>query len=331
MKAKMFYLLMFMLMTTLLKAQSDVTSPKPDSVSVIDKQEMTEVRNDIINAVRNNYVFPEKAETVIAEFIKWFDAHPWQSPTPTKNFTNEVYNWFVTFTKDKHFYFKEVGNKAKGAINLGSSWFFDKYNYGVAKVEWIPEGIGYIDYRGFNFMPVPDSRKTINMALKMLEKADTLILDLRQNPGGDGDMACYLYSCLVPEDSVTLLLNTNHMDGVVTTTTFSSYKTLPAQRYPNKKLYILTSKKTASSAEVFTYICRLNGRATIIGEKTSGAGHNMRTCPAGKRFTFALPMGRIYDPKTGLGFQETEGIRPDIEVESGKALDKALEMIKGKA
>lgn len=313
----------------LLQGQTNPGSSKKDAGKEISAQEMQQVKTEIINLLRKNYVFEDRVEALITDFSAWFDSKEWPKPVGTSDFLNEIHDWLVNRTADKHFYLKEVGPTAsKAGAMTNVSWFFDKYNYGLAKVEWIPQGIGYIDYRAFNFTQVSESRKVLQLAFELLGKADTIILDLRNNTGGDGSMSEYLYSYFIPEDSIPLITYTDRRDGKTTVTTDYSYKSMPLPRCASKKLYILTSKKTASAAELFTFLCKVNNRATIIGEKTIGAGHNMGTFPLGTRFTFGLPTGRFYDPKTGLGWQETGGVSPDFEVDADKALEQALTLIK---
>jgi C-terminal processing protease CtpA/Prc len=91
-------------------------------------------------------------------------------------------------------------------------------------------------------------------------------------------------------------------------------------------VYILTSRRTFSAAESFTFGLRVNHRVTIVGERTGGGGHfgNFVQLPGG--FYMFVPRGRTYDPETNEGW-EAEGIKPDVEVSYDQALKTAIGLI----
>ena len=64
-------------------------------------------------------------------------------------------------------------------------------------------------------------------------------------------------------------------------------------------LYYLTSSKTASAGEHLALVLKRSKRATLIGEKTRGAGHFVALAPVGSRLTALIPVGRAFDPDTG--------------------------------
>ena len=107
---------------------------------------------------------------------------------------------------------------------------------------------------------------------------------------------------------------------------------VPGRRYgQTKPVYVLTSNRTFSAAEEFTYNLKSLKRATIVGETTGGGAH-----PGGVRritdhFGIWLPNGRAINPVTGTNW-EGVGIEPDIKVPSAEALRAAhlaaLEKIK---
>lgn len=95
------------------------------------------------------------------------------------------------------------------------------------------------------------------------------------------------------------------------------------QRAP---LYYLTSRRTASAGEHMALALKRSRRATLIGETTAGAGHFgwIETLPSG--FAAFIPIGRTYDPDTGLGW-EGQGVAPDVPTPADAALDEALARI----
>nr|WP_262894925.1 S41 family peptidase [Hymenobacter guriensis] len=91
-------------------------------------------------------------------------------------------------------------------------------------------------------------------------------------------------------------------------------------------LYILTSKKTFSAAEDFSYAMQQAKRATIVGEVTGGGAHPTMPFSVGQGFVVHIPFARSLNPITNTDWEGT-GVQPNVEVEASKALIKAQELI----
>ncbi|MBA2302189.1 MAG: S41 family peptidase [Acidobacteria bacterium] len=90
----------------------------------------------------------------------------------------------------------------------------------------------------------------------------------------------------------------------------------------DKPLFVLTSARTFSAAEEFTYNLKNLNRATIVGETSGGGAH-----PGGVRritdhFGIWLPDGRAINPITKTNWEGT-GIEPHIKVAAAGALQAA--------
>jgi C-terminal processing protease CtpA/Prc len=96
------------------------------------------------------------------------------------------------------------------------------------------------------------------------------------------------------------------------------------RRMFDAKVYVLTSSYTVSAGEAFAFGLKTTGRATLIGETTTGGGH---FAPPGQRVNEAfgafVPIGRTYDPRTGEGW-EGIGVVPHVQVPAQRALAEAL-------
>ena len=97
---------------------------------------------------------------------------------------------------------------------------------------------------------------------------------------------------------------------------------MPGQRYLNKEVYILTSHRTGSAAEEFTYDMKEEKRATVVGEVTGGGANPCDDLSIGKHFTVLIPIGYSVNPITHTNW-ESVGIKPDIEVAAADALTVA--------
>src|SRR5210317_1678517 len=87
-------------------------------------------------------------------------------------------------------------------------------------------------------------------------------------------------------------------------------------------VYILTSKRTASAAELATDALRGANRATIVGENTAGEILSQKIYDIPGGFHLSLPIADYYSAVNGR--IEGVGIRPDIETDAANALEVAL-------
>lgn len=94
----------------------------------------------------------------------------------------------------------------------------------------------------------------------------------------------------------------------------------PASRskLADKPVYILTSSRTFSGAEHFTYDLKMLKRATIIGEATRG-GHPGAAFRIDDHFWMAVPESRKSSPYGTLDWPDT-GAEPDVKVKAADAL-----------
>jgi C-terminal processing protease CtpA/Prc len=99
---------------------------------------------------------------------------------------------------------------------------------------------------------------------------------------------------------------------------------VPGEKLPDVPLFVLTSSRTFSGAEEFTYNLKTRERALIIGETTGGGANPGGTFPINDRFSIFIPTGRAINPVTGINWEGT-GVTPDVTVSSNTALDVALE------
>ena len=104
-----------------------------------------------------------------------------------------------------------------------------------------------------------------------LGSVDALIIDLRENGGGDPKMVAYISSYLF--DERTHLNDLYHRKGNRTEEFWTSTD-VPGKRLGGKKpVFVLTARRTFSGAQEFTYNLKNLKRATIIGETTGGGAH----------------------------------------------------------
>lgn len=197
--------------------------------------------------------------------------------------------------------------------------FFRVRNYGFEQVERLRGNVGYIRLRGF--ASSPGAGEAAEAAMRLVSSTDALIIDLRQNGGGNGEMVQLLTTYLLkPGEPVHLVNVYSRPDNA----TFQSWTLpwVPGPHYLGKEVYLLTSKRTFSAAEEFCFNLQNQKRVTIVGETTGGGAHPVKFERLNEHFQMSVPYARSMNPDTGLDW-EGVGVRPDVQVPADDALKTA--------
>lgn len=195
-------------------------------------------------------------------------------------------------------------------------------NYGFAKVEILEGNVGYLDLRGFSSPDIAGD--TAVAAMAFLANSDAVIIDLRRNGGGDPSMVQLLTSYFFAEPTH---LNSFQWRGEETITQFWTLPHVPGKKMVDVPLFVLTSARTFSAAEEFTYNLRNLERATIVGETTGGGAHPGGTHRVDGLLSVFIPGGRAINPISGTNWEGT-GVEPHVAVPADKALDEALRQVR---
>jgi hypothetical protein len=189
-------------------------------------------------------------------------------------------------------------------------------NSGFHRLERLPGNVGYLELTEFDYPEL--AGETLVAAMRYLAHTDAMIIDLRQNPGGRGELVQLLLSYFFADHRVQYL---TEKDGVRKIT--RQWWTLPyvsGPRRPDLPLFVLTSANTGSAAEEFAFALMNLRRATLVGETTAGAAHKTHRHPyPDLGIEISMPDGRSYDPVTGEDWEGT-GVTPDVEIAADSAL-----------
>lgn len=191
-------------------------------------------------------------------------------------------------------------------------------NFGFRKVEILPGNIGYLNLQSFS-AGRENGFETMKTALGFLANANAIIIDLRSNGGGSQETAALLTGFFL-EKRTHLESFYNRYTGETT-----EYWAEPDNSYPVLKkmpLYVLTSHKSFSCAEMLAYDLQALKRATIVGETTGGGAHGTMERDAGHGFVVYLPYWRGINAVTKTNW-ELVGVKPDIETSEAEALETA--------
>ena len=169
-----------------------------------------------------------------------------------------------------------------------------------------------------------------------LKGARALVIDLRDNGGGETQSMADLASTLLPAGlSMGRFTDRTGAVWLEPFTRAALVSTADSFQRFGRPVVLLTGARTASAAEVFAATLRETNRASVIGEATCG-------CVLGIRRRHRLPDGGILDVSemdyhTAAGTRlEGAGLRPDVTVEPtredlrrrrDRALERALEIL----
>ncbi len=284
-----------------------------------------------------NYVFPDKGKEMEAVIARKHAEGQYDKVSTPREFAGMLTADLRSVTGDKHLrveYNPETVRRIR-ARNAMSAEEREKErrraleverrrNYGFAELEILDGNIGYLELTGFSGNE--NAGDTAAAAMNFLANADAVIIDLRGNGGGSPYTIQFISSYFLEKRTH---LNSFQWRGQDEIQEFWTLPSVPGKRLYDKDLYILTSPRTFSAAEEFTYNLKNLKRATIVGETTGGGAH-----PGGSRivddgFFVWIPSGRAINPITKTNWEGT-GIEPHIAVPQEKALDKAYADALGK-
>jgi C-terminal processing protease CtpA/Prc len=196
----------------------------------------------------------------------------------------------------------------------------ERVNCGFERVELLPRNIGYVK---FNMFADPDvCGPTAVAAMNFLANADAIILDLRENGGGDPKMIALVSTYLFSKPTHLNDLWERKSD---TTQQYWTLPYVPGKRLEGKPAYVLTSKRTFSGAEEFSYNLKNLKRATLVGETTGGGAHPVSGHRIDDRFMIGVPYARAINPISKTNWEGT-GVEPDVKVPATEALSTAQKL-----
>jgi hypothetical protein len=289
----------------------------------IDDAERKTVIDGVLEKVEANYVFPDVGKKM-AEAIRARQAKKeYDSITSAKDLASTLTKHLREVSRDLHLGVRFNAEASPKDFDRGPSEEQQKRmresaalrNFGFKKVERLGSGgIGLLELEGF--MPAEMIGETAAAAMGFLANNDAVIIDLRKNGGGSPDAVILLCSYFF-EDSTHLNSIYNRLTD--TTKQYWSHPVVPGKKLIGKDVYVLTSGRTFSAAEEFTYNLQSQKRATIVGETTGGGAHPTRGFRITEHFGVGVPFARSINPVTKTNWEGT-GVKPDVAVPADQAL-----------
>lgn len=191
----------------------------------------------------------------------------------------------------------------------------------IRRAEMLPGGIGYLKMDFFPDAAVCGGE--VRAAMALLNGADAVVIDLRENTGGMENTVSLVASYLFDHPE--------YMYGPRGAPTVDSWTRSPVagNRLADKPVYVLTSRRTWSGAEQFSYDMKMLKRATLVGETTRGGAHAGVFHRIDDHFGMGIPEERAVNPY-GQGDWEGVGVTPDVPVKAADALETAVRLARAR-
>jgi carboxyl-terminal processing protease len=168
----------------------------------------------------------------------------------------------------------------------------------------LEQGIGYIKLTQFQEQTAADLAKALSQLAA--ENVNSLILDLRNDPGGLLNSAVDVTSQFLPPGKLVVYIKDRAGEK-------NEYRTGGNYTYYEKpSMVVLVNQGSASASEIVAGALKDWRRAVILGVQTFGKGSVQSVIPLSDGSGLRLTTARYYTP-SGTSIQST-GITPDIVV-----------------
>lgn len=280
----------------------------------------------LVTKMNANYIEPAVAERVGSAIVRKNAEGGYATAASVKAFSAALAKDLRELSGDLHFgaAFYEGLRERSGTPELPNRAKMEEWRdqtarrgYDIEKIERLPGNVGYIELSGFGGPEFVGAAYTAAMSL--MAGTDALILDLRRNGGGSPASVAYLMSHFFPLGDERHLIDMYDRPSD-TTRQFWTVKTV-AQRY-DKPVYVLTSARTFSGGEDFSYGIQAQKRGTVVGETTGGGSNPVSWYNVGQDIIVSIPTARTTNFVTKTNWEHV-GVKPDIAVPAAQALQTA--------
>ena len=298
-----------------------------DMTSTIDAATRERVIDGVVKNLNDFYVYPETAKKMEEALRARQKKGEYDSVTDGEKFAGLITGHLQDVSHDKHLRLDfspvalpkgEPGRTPEALAAMRAQ--LERNNCFFDKAERLPSNIGYLKFNAFADPEL--CGPTAAAAMNFLGNVGAIIFDLRDNGGGDPKMVAFIASYLFDEPAH---LNDLYDRPKDTTTQFWTLPYVPGKRLGGKPAFVLTSKRTFSGAEEFTYDLKNLKRATIIGETTGGGAHPVSGHRVDDHFILGVPSARAINPVSKTNWEGT-GVEPDVKVPADQALETARKM-----
>lgn len=307
--------------------------PLPPNVQIVDvaldEAERQHVIAGAIANLKEYYLYPELASKM-ADALSKEELRDDESPERDGGaFAFSLTRQLRDMSRDKHleviynpFKVQQPGPSAAAGGTAHDPHGRQRAKCGIESAKILAGNIGYLKVNEFSD-PV-ECRSNLEAAMHLVNDAESLIFDLRQNHGGDPRMVALIASYLFDRPA-----HLNDMYNPRSGTTVESWtrSPIPGNKLANKPVFVLTSAMTFSGGEEFCYDLKMLERAKIVGQRTGGGAHPVSLHRIDDHFAIAVPFAKPINPISKDNWEGT-GVVPSVDVKEANALETAVKLAK---
>lgn len=306
---------------------------------------------NLADDIFSTYVSPGVAKKMYDSLCNRFPTGLYDTTLNTDEFAYEVTKYLRRLSSDRHititaphgsphyytFHERSFRQQKKWMARYKKRTGNDMFTYGEIRI--LPGNIGYMELKDFGATAYEKKanrgRIKISTVMHFLRNINSVIIDLRDNLGGSVQLAAMFcsyfadtpHSYFISTEEV-VRFNTGsadttyvHRDKIYTSDKITNRHT------KNKSIYILTSARTFSAAELTIYkIKQFFPTAITLGEKTTGGGNGLHGGFITQYYMAVIPSIKIYDEANYDYSLEAKGIIPDIPVSEDSAFAIAYKL-----
>lgn len=191
----------------------------------------------------------------------------------------------------------------------------------VREVSRRADGVGVLVLDGLDDLAV--AAPYLEAAFALLRSSRAIVLDVRENRGGDPGTVALVLDWLLGQEP-------KHLSDVISRDHTRPWWTagrpaelaLPAAT----PVAALIGRRTYSSGEALAYHLQSQGRGRILGQASRGAADHVTPIRLTSHVNAFVPEGYVRDAVTG-GNWEAVGVKPDFAVDEGDVLAAAVELL----
>jgi hypothetical protein len=243
---------------------------QPAESPVLDAASRARAVESVASIVELNYPWPDTARMIAAHMRGRHASRAYDTIPTLADLARALTRDLRAINGDLHLMVVGGSSGASGMMALRP----EGRPTGVDRVEHLDDNVGYLK---FSLLPPSYAFDAVAHALRTLDGTDAMILDLRAVPGGTVQMTDFLVSHFMPPE-VRVLSAFSPATGE--TTHRHTLDEVPGPRRLDVPLYVLVDGRSGSAAELVPFILQNFGRATIVGERTAGAGRSASVFPA---------------------------------------------------
>ena len=318
---------------------------------IFNDENKTTIINTLAKAIKDGYVLVDKGNKFSQELLNLHAAGEFANATTKDEFIKQVNTKLFQISNDKHLSLRAEGGsgrrmvrrvvanpdaasgKAKGPKSgpqrmvkvSGQKGQSMKKMMGMPdtpslETEILPGNIGLL-----KILDLMGSVEGVDKAMAELANTDGLIIDVRQCPGGSGEISNQISSYFVAEGEEIMSMHTRGQEAHINR---SVELPVGSKRYLGKPFYLVTSGFTGSACEALSFSLKYHDLGIVYGETTAGAGHASVNglIPISHKLAAFIPDSMPKHPKYKGGFEKV-GVTADIETNSLIAVDQTYQMI----